>query len=222
MNNSLKAVIFDLDGVLTDTAHFHFLAWKQIAGKVGVHFDEAMNEQLKGIDRMGSLDLILQQSDRTFSDEERHQLAAEKNTNYQALIQQISPEDVFSGVVGLIDVLRTSGFRLGVASVSKNAQFVLQQLGITGAFDYIADAAKISRSKPDPEIFLTVAQALKVPPAYCVGIEDAAAGVQAIKSAGMPAIGVGEPDVLYQADKVVAATGDIQLSTIEALLPLLR
>lgn len=219
MSNFSKAVIFDLDGVLTDTAHFHFLAWKQIADKVGVHFDEAVNEQLKGIDRMGSLDLILQQSERAFSDDERERLATEKNSNYQTLIQQITPNDVFPGVVGLIDELRSQGFGLGVASVSKNAQFVLQQLGLTDAFDYVADAAKISRSKPDPEIFLTVAQALDVPPAHCVGIEDAAAGVQAIKSAGMPAIGVGEPDVLHLADIVVSATGDVTLSTVEGLLP---
>lgn len=218
MNKPQKAVIFDLDGVLTDTAHYHFLAWKQIADKVGVHFDEAVNEQLKGIDRMGSLNLILQQSQTPFSDQQRQALAAEKNTNYQTLIQQITPNDVFTGVPELISALRKQGFALGVASVSKNAQFVLQQLELTSAFDYVADAAKISRSKPDPEIFLTVAEALQVSPQHCVGVEDAVAGVQAIVSAGMPAIGVGDPSVLKQANRVVGATGEIDVAMITALM----
>lgn len=213
-----RAVIFDLDGVLTDTAHFHFLAWQKIAHQVDVHFDEASNEKLKGIDRLKSLQMILEQSPHSFTEHDFHQLADKKNEHYQSLIATMKHEDVFPGVRELIKSLRQHDFGLGVASVSKNARFVLERIGLINEFDYIADAAKITNTKPHPEIFLTVALALSVPSNLCVGIEDAEAGVTAIKAADMPAIGVGSEEQLSQADNIVARTGDITVEQILALI----
>lgn len=213
-----KAVIFDLDGVITDTAAFHYKAWKKLADKVGAPFDEEANESLKGIDRMASLRWILARGEKQFSEAEILQLADEKNTHYQQLIAKMQEDDIFPGVKELILALKASGYLIGLASVSKNAQFVLQRLQITELFDYVADAASIVNSKPDPEIFLTVARQLNVAPANCVGVEDAAAGVRAIKAAGMPAIGVGAPLVLTEADCVIAQTAMISVDMIEQLL----
>jgi beta-phosphoglucomutase len=199
----MKAVIFDLDGVITDTAHYHFLAWQQLAQSLGVHFDQAFNENLKGIDRMGSLDLILAGAARPYSDAEKLALADTKNAHYKTLIAAMSPADLLPGAVAALDWCRAQGLKVGLASVSRNAFTVLESLGITGKFDYVVDAATIARGKPDPEIFLRAASELGVDPADCVGVEDAVAGVTAIKAAGMVAIGVGHPATLWQADMVV-------------------
>ena len=142
-----KAVIFDLDGVITDTAHYHYLAWKQLAESQGVHFDHAFNENLKGIDRMGSLDLILAGAKRTYTPEEKLALADEKNLHYQELIATMSSSDLLPGAVAALDKVRAAGLRIGLASVSKNAFTVLGRLGITDKFDYVVDAATIARLK---------------------------------------------------------------------------
>lgn len=206
-----KAVIFDLDGVITDTAHYHYLAWKRLAESQGVHFDHAFNENLKGIDRMGSLDLILASSKRVYTQEEKLALADEKNCHYQELIATMSSADLLPGAVRALDVVRAAGLRIGLASVSKNAFTVLGRLGITDKFDYVVDAATIARGKPDPEIFLKAARELGVAPEDCLGVEDAVAGVASIKSAGMFALGIGHPFVLTQADVVITSLGDFNL-----------
>ncbi|MQA22269.1 beta-phosphoglucomutase [Rugamonas rivuli] len=208
-----KAVIFDLDGVITDTAHYHYLAWKRLAESQGVHFDHAFNENLKGIDRMGSLDLILASSKRTYTQEEKLALADEKNRHYQELIATMSSADLLPGAVRALDVVRAAGLRIGLASVSKNAFTVLGRLGITDKFDYVVDAATIARGKPDPEIFLKAARELGVAPEDCLGVEDAVAGVASIKSAGMFALGIGHPFVLTQADVVITSLGDFNLES---------
>jgi beta-phosphoglucomutase len=198
------AVIFDLDGVLTDTAHYHFLAWKRLADSLGIAFDEAANEHLKGIDRMGSLDLILGDAATAYSIERKLALADEKNDHYRQLISTMSPADLLPGAREALQAVRGAGLKTGLASVSKNASTVLERLGITSLFDDIVDAATIARSKPDPEIFLTAAAHLAVDPARCLGVEDAIAGVRAIKAAGMAALGIGDPAVLVEADRVIA------------------
>jgi beta-phosphoglucomutase len=198
------AVIFDLDGVLTDTAHYHFLAWKRLADSLGIAFDEAANEHLKGIDRMGSLDLILGDAATAYSIERKLALADEKNDHYRQLIATMSPADLLPGAREALQAVRGAGLKTGLASVSKNASTVLERLGITSLFDDIVDAATIARSKPDPEIFLTAAAHLAVEPARCLGVEDAIAGVRAIKAAGMTALGIGDPTVLVEADRVIA------------------
>jgi beta-phosphoglucomutase len=208
-----KAVIFDLDGVITDTAHYHYLAWKSLAESQGVHFDQAFNENLKGIDRMGSLDLILASSSRTYTPQEKLALADEKNLHYQELISTMSSSDLLPGAVNALNAVRRAGLRIGLASVSKNAFTVLGRLGITDKFDYVVDAATIARGKPDPEIFLKAARELGVVPADCLGVEDAVAGVASIKSAGMFALGIGHPFVLTEADVVITSLTDFNLES---------
>jgi beta-phosphoglucomutase len=214
MQTRFKAVIFDLDGVITDTARYHYLAWKRLAESQGVHFDHAFNEHLKGIDRMGSLDMILASAGRAYSMEEKLALADQKNEHYKTLIDTMSASDLLPGAVQALDAVRAAGLRIGLASVSKNAFTVLDRLGIAAKFDYVVDAATIARGKPDPEIFLKAAQALGVAPRDCLGVEDAVAGVAAIKSAGMVALGIGQPEVLTQADKVIPGLSEFKLAAI--------
>jgi beta-phosphoglucomutase len=207
-----KAVIFDLDGVITDTARYHYLAWKRLAESEGVHFDEAANEHLKGIDRMGSLDLILAGSSRTYTTAQKLALADAKNRHYQELISTMSAADLLPGAAEALAAVRAAGLKIGLASVSKNAFTVLEHLGIRDAFDDVVDAATIANSKPDPEIFLTAARHLGVAPADCLGVEDAVAGVAAIKAAGMFALGIGKPEVLTQADVVIPGLQEFKLN----------
>ena len=189
---NIKAICFDLDGVLTDTAEYHFLAWKTLADNLGYTFDRDINERLKGVSRMKSLEIILEvnSAEGKFTEEEKEKLAAEKNDIYKELIKKVTPDDILPGVAEFIEKAKSAGMKLAVASVSKNARTVLEGLDLTEKFDYIADASKITKSKPDPEIFLTCAEALKISPQDCIGIEDAAAGIKAINSAGMFSVGI--------------------------------
>ena len=198
-----RAFVFDLDGVITDTAHLHFLAWRDLAASVGVAFDEAFNEKLKGVSRMDSLELILARGERHFSAAEKLEMAERKNAAYVRLIDRITPADLLPGALAALEAARAAGCGVALASASKNAASVLARLGITAAFDHVVDANLIARSKPDPEVFLAAAQALGVDPADCVGIEDAVAGVQAVRAAGMFALGVGDARVLTLADQVI-------------------
>ena len=207
-----KAVIFDLDGVITDTAHYHYLAWKALAESEGVHFDHAFNENLKGVDRMGSLNLILAGSSKTYSMEQKLALAERKNKQYVELIAAMSQADLLPGALDALASVRAAGLKIGLASVSKNAFTVLDRLGIRDRFDYVVDAALIANSKPHPEIFLNAAASLGVAPADCLGVEDAVAGVASIKSAGMFALGVGSPEVLTQADRVIPSLAQFRLA----------
>lgn len=212
MKPRYKAVIFDLDGVITDTAHYHYLAWKRLADSIQAPFDEAFNEELKGVDRMGSLELILARAPRAYAAEEKLALADAKNRHYQELIATMLPSDLLPGALDALEEVRSAGLKTGLASVSKNAFTVLDRLGIRDRFDDVVDAATIKNSKPHPEIFLTAAEHLGVAPRDCLGVEDAAAGVAAIKDAGMFAVGVGNPEVLYRADRVIASMAAFRLA----------
>ncbi|KRG71655.1 beta-phosphoglucomutase [Pseudoxanthomonas dokdonensis] len=211
-----QAVIFDLDGVLTDTAHTHYQAWKRLADEIGVPFDHQINERLKGVDRMSSLEIILERSQRQYSTAEKQQLAARKNQYYVSAISQFGPDDLFPGVAKLLRDLRQAGIRIGLASASRNAPLLLQRLGIAAAFDHVADPAAVAFPKPAPDIFLAAAQALAVPAEACIGVEDAVAGIQAIKRAGMAAIGIGEPAQLVDADRVLATIADFDIHQLIA------
>jgi beta-phosphoglucomutase len=216
----IQAFIFDLDGVLTDTAEYHFLAWKQLATQLGIEFSRADNELLKGVDRMGSLELILQLGQKQLSQDEKLMLAEQKNTEYLKLVESMSPADLFPGVLPLFSSLKAAGVKTALASASKNAALVLQKLCIPDLFDYVADSNLIKNGKPDPEIFLTCAQALGVAPERCIGVEDAPAGVTAIKAAGMYALGIGGPHALTQADLVIPAVSALNQPLLTKLLTL--
>lgn len=211
-NSRFKAVIFDLDGVITDTARFHYLAWKRLADAIGAPFDEAFNEQLKGVDRMGSLDLILARAPRAFARDEKLALADAKNRHYQELVATMTPGDLLPGALRALEEVRAAGLKIGLASVSKNAFTVLDRLGIRDRFDDVVDAATVVHGKPHPEIFLTAARHLDVAPRDCLGVEDAAAGVASIKDAGMFAVGVGDPQVLGRADRVIPSMDRFRLA----------
>lgn len=214
-NHKIDAVVFDLDGIITDTAHFHFLAWKQLAEEIGISIDEEFNERLKGISRMDSLELILQEGNRQhdFTSIEKEEMAERKNANYVNYLDELTPEHVLPGIMDLIKSIKTDGIPIGLASVSKNAETVLRALNLVEAFDYCADASKISKSKPDPEIFLTACKGLNAVPERSIGIEDAVAGVESIKASGMFAVGVGKQ--LSKADYQLMSTDQLQWEKIK-------
>lgn len=211
-----EGVIFDLDGVLTDTANLHYKAWKRLCDDIGLRFDEGMNEKLKGIDRMGSLEIILKENKVRFSYEERVAMAEKKNRYYKEMISGITPGDLLPGVPRLLQKLSEVGVKMAVASASRNGLAVLMRLEIIDSFDFIVDANSIEHGKPDPEIFLKASLGLHIPPERCIGIEDSKAGIEAIKRAGMYAIGIGNRDILRGADMVL--NGLTETDTIISVL----
>lgn len=218
MKRKLEAVIFDLDGVITDTAECHFLGWKQLADELGLQFDRAKNERLRGIDRMESLEIVLEGSGMTFSRSRKEAMAAKKNGYYLAHVAKLTPAALLPGISRLLDDLGRARVKTAVASASKNAQMVLENLGLKDSFDVVVDGNQVKRGKPDPELFLTAAQRLGIPPANCIGIEDALAGIQAIKAAGMLAAGIGPATRTQGADIVLASTEELTLSRLENLM----
>lgn len=211
----LDGVAFDLDGVLTDTARAHFRAWKRLADTIGVPFDEQANEALKGVDRMGSLALIL--GDRPgFESAARAELAARKNDWYLAEIAHFGPADLFPGARDAILQCRSAGLSVALASASRNAPLLLERMEIEGLFDMVVDPAGVAHGKPAPDIFLAAAAAVGVPPARMLGVEDAAAGIAAIRAAGMPALGVGNAGLLSGADRVIGTIAEFDLATYAA------
>ena len=202
---SCQAVLFDLDGVLADTAALHFRAWRRLAADLGCTLDPGVNERLKGVARMAALEIVLAETGRTFSAAEKAELAARKNACYRELIRDLGPRNLLPGAREAIEACRARGLAIALASASRNAPELLERLGIAPFFDFVADAGAVRRAKPAPDIFLAAAAGLGVPPARAVGIEDAVAGVAAIKAAGMFAIGVGDPAVLAAADVVIPA-----------------
>jgi beta-phosphoglucomutase len=212
----LQAVIFDLDGVVTDTAHLHYLAWCEVAQEVGITIDLAFNEQLKGISRMASLQRILQHGGKAahFSTADCEALCARKNSRYVATLASLTPASILPGITELLHDLRVRGIRIGLASVSLNAPAILDALGITPLFDYCADASQVVHSKPDPEIFLMACRGLGVAPQHAMGIEDAQAGIEAINASGMAAVGIG--DDLTGAGLLLPSTRELNWHRLDA------
>jgi len=213
---SLKALIFDLDGVLTDTAKYHYLAWKKLADELGFYFDEEINELLKGVSRINSFEIILQKNNATdkFSPEEKETLANKKNEYYKEMIEQLTPNDILDGILPFITEAKNNGVKCAVASISKNAQRVLELLEISDKFDYIADAALVKKPKPDPEIFLTCANALGFEPCQCIGVEDAQAGIESIHGAGMLSVGINVTVTSIKPDIVLGSTSELNFKEI--------
>lgn len=212
-----QSAIFDLDGVLADSAVLHYAAWKRLADELSIPFDPAANEALKGIDRMGSLSLLLARGGVRASNAEMRAMADTKNRYYNELIETVTPANLLPGVEALLEQARAAGLALAVASASRNAPALLRRLGIADRFDFVADAGAIASAKPAPDIFLACAHALAVDPARCIGFEDAAAGIEAILAARMLAIGIGDPGALAGAHRVYPAPATIDLASILAL-----
>lgn len=213
----IKACIFDLDGVIVDTAKFHFLAWQRLAKELGIPFSETDNERLKGISRMDSLDILLSLGNKTVDQKTKNEMAERKNGWFVEYINALKPDEIFPGVKDLLVELRSKGYKLGLASSSKNAPTVLERLGISDLFDCIVDGTMIKNSKPDPEVFQLAAARLGTRPVECVVFEDAEAGVEAAWRAGMKSVGIGSPLLLGKADIVIPQTGDFEVHQLDLL-----
>ncbi len=211
----IKACIFDLDGVIVDTAKYHYLAWKRLANELGFDLTVEQNEQLKGISRMASLDILLGIGNKIFDDEEKQELASRKNAWYREYILQMKPDEIFPGVIEFLNQVKDMGMKTAIGSASKNAMTILEQLGIKEYFESIIDGNKAKKAKPDPEVFVKASVELGVPPQNCVVFEDAKAGVEAAKNGGMYCVGVGSPVILGQADIVVAGLHEMTPQMLE-------
>ena len=214
MANSIAACIFDLDGVIVDTAKFHFLAWRRLANELGFDFTEAQNEQLKGVSRIQSLELILQWGGISLDEPAKLALAEQKNDWYRDYILKMEPGDILEGVEAFLAELKSRGIKIGLGSASKNAETILQRVGLTDVFEVVIDGNRHTRSKPDPEVFLTAAAALGVEPAYAIVFEDAEKGVEAALNGGFYAVGVGSQEVLGHAHYVIPGFEGVHFETI--------
>lgn len=206
-----EAVIFDLDGVIVSTDGYHYKAWKSIADLEGIYFDEVINNRLRGVSRMESLDIILEQAANNYSTHEKQALADQKNAIYVGLLKDLTPADILADVEHVLSELKNKGIKIAIGSSSKNARFILRQIGLTDLFDAIADGNDISRSKPFPDVFLKAAEKLAVEPAHCIVVEDAIAGIEAAKRAGMAAAAVGDAKQSPQADYRLESLKDLLL-----------
>jgi beta-phosphoglucomutase len=215
---TIKAIIFDLDGVVVDTAIFHYQAWKRLANEFGFDLTLEQNERLKGISRLESLDILLSIGGLEInSQEEKERLANKKNEWYRENILKMTPNDILPGVKNFLIELKNTSYKIAIGSSSKNANTILEKIGFDGFFDTVIDGLKISKSKPDPEVFLKAANELNLDPQNCLVFEDAAAGIEAAKKAGMLAIGVGKYDNLSKADKVIPNFNSMHVLMIENL-----
>ncbi|WP_448378759.1 beta-phosphoglucomutase [Fervidobacterium sp.] len=211
-----KACIFDLDGVIVDTAKYHYLAWKRLAEELGFEFTEKDNERLKGVSRMESLEILLSVGGIRIDDENvKLGLAEKKNKWYVEYINQMTKDEILPGVIEFLELLKNAGIKIAIGSASKNTITILERIGLKEFFDAIIDGTKISKAKPDPEVFLKAAEEMDVRPEECCVFEDAVAGIQAAKSAGMKVIGVGDPMILKDADKVIQSFQGQTLELIE-------
>ncbi|MEY4331242.1 MAG: hypothetical protein RL609_1990 [Bacteroidota bacterium] len=211
----LAACLFDLDGVLVDTAKHHYTAWKKLAEeKIGVSFTHEDNEALKGLSRAESLSYILSKTTQTFSEAEQLSMMDEKNANYLEAVAQLTPDDLLPGALSLLRELREHHIKTALGSASKNAPLIIEKLGIVSYLDAVIDGNVVTLSKPNPAVFNKGAEVLGVPPANTIVFEDAVSGVAAAKAGGFHCVGIGEPEALTQADMVVA---DLSYVTIESL-----
>lgn len=197
-----KAVIFDLDGVIVSTDRLHYKAWKAMADRAGIYFDETINNRLRGVSRMESLEIILERATSPYTAAEKAEMAEEKNALYRTSLAELTPDDLLPGVVDTLAALRDRGVKLAIGSSSRNTPLILKQIGLADYFDAVADGNGITHSKPDPEVFLLAASLLGIPPADCAVVEDAFAGIDAAKAAGMKAIGVGDAAGYAESDLV--------------------
>lgn len=212
-----RACIFDLDGVIVDTARYHFLAWKRLSDQLGINFTEDDNERLKGVSRMASLDIILDIGKKNLSPEQKLEYATQKNNWYVDYISKMTPSEILPGGLDFIKELKRAGILVAVGSASKNTPDILKRVGILHLFDAVADGNNVKNAKPDPEVFLKAAELLNVSPSVCTVFEDAAAGVQAALSAGMMCIGIGSAQILKDAHFIVKGLHEMNLEKLRSI-----
>ena len=214
----MRAVIFDLDGVVVDTAKYHYLAWRKLAAELGFVFDEANNERLKGVSRMTSLEIVLETGKiQNLSMEEKIALADRKNGYYLDMVSTIDESEILPGIPAFLERLRAEGYKIALGSASKSGGMILKKLGLMPFFDAVVDGNLVERPKPDPEVFVKAAQLLGIPCEECVVVEDARAGVQAAHAGGMRCIGIGDARILGEAEKVVPDTEELNQVDLERL-----
>jgi beta-phosphoglucomutase len=199
----IRGCIFDLDGVIVDTARYHYLAWRKLANDLGFDFSEENNERLKGVSRMDSLDILLEVGGLSLPDSEKQVLSAAKNSDYLKYIEKMTQSDILPGVTRFLKLLRSAGMKIALGTASKNALTILDRIGLSNDFDSIVDGNRVTKAKPDPEVFLIAARDLDLQPDRCLVFEDAVAGVEAAHRAGMKCIGIGRPEILTKADHVI-------------------
>ncbi|MHC5216013.1 beta-phosphoglucomutase [Enterococcus sp. LJL128] len=206
-----QGVLFDLDGVITDTAEYHYLAWKKLGEELGISIDRGFNEQLKGVSREDSLNLILAYGGQTdvYSPEEFTAFAKRKNDNYVEMIQQISPENIYPGILKLLQDLKKAGVKTALASASKNGPVLLDKMSLSSYFDTIVDPGSVAAGKPAPDIFAAAAEQLNVPVNACIGIEDSQAGITAIKASGALPVGIGKAEDLGSDIPLLPSTAEL-------------
>ena len=215
--NNIQACLFDLDGVIVDTAVYHYKAWKRLANELGFDFTEEQNELLKGVSRVRSLEIILQIGGVAKTDAEKEELATRKNTWYVDMINHMQPSEILPGAREFVQTCRNAGIKTALGSASKNSMTILEKIGMIDLFDAIIDGNKVSKAKPDPEVFLKGAEALEVAPSDCVVFEDAIAGVEAAINGGMKVVGIGSPKVLIGANLVVKGLSEMSLERLRDL-----
>ena len=212
------AFIFDLDGVIVDTAKFHYLAWRKLANDLGFDITEVQNEQLKGISRVKSLEIILEWGDVKLSQDEFMEQMALKNDNYLSYISSMTKKDILPGVSNVIDYISEKHIPFALGSASKNARIILEKTGLNTQFNAVVDGNDVSKAKPNPEVFLVAASKLGVEPENCVVFEDSVAGIQAANSAEMTSVGIGEKNVLNEADFIFSDFTEIKIDFINQLI----
>ncbi len=208
------ACIFDLDGVIVDTARYHFLAWKRLTDQLGINFTEEDNERLKGVSRMASLEIILEIGNRKVDKSRKQEYATLKNNWYIDYISKMTPDEILPGSLAFIMELKNANIRVAIGSASKNTPMILERVGLLDLFDAVADGNIVRKAKPDPEVFMKAAEMVGVKPVKCVVFEDAVAGIEAALNAGMMCIGVGSSKILKEAHFVVPGLNEMNLSKL--------
>lgn len=212
--DGIRAVIFDLDGVIVSTDDCHYEAWQQLADKHGIYFDRQINQRLRGVSRMESLEILLERANRTYTEEEKIAMAAEKNEEYKRLVMKLTPADILDGAMETLKALREKGILLAIGSSSRNTPIILKRIGLDGFFDAVADGNHIKNSKPDPEVFLLAAKMLNIAPSACLVVEDADAGVEAALNGNMRVLGVGAAASNKRATVTAKSLKNINLASL--------
>jgi beta-phosphoglucomutase len=202
----MKAFIFDLDGVIVDTAKYHFLAWRNLANSLGFEFTEEHNELLKGVSRVRSLEILLEIGKVSLTEEEKQPLLIQKNTEYLEYVNKMTADEILPGISNLLDYLDANNIKYALGSASKNAPLILEKVGLLNRFSAIVDGNDVSKAKPDPEVFLIGAQKLHMKPENCIVVEDAIAGIEAANAANMVSIGIGDAELLKEATYILKDT----------------